>query len=158
MKRHRRLVPLSHDHHHALVEARRLQSAAGGNDRAVTEAATAFLQFFREETVKHFREEEEFVFPLVVKGDVVPDLVLEALAQHVRIHARVQRMEQQLVAGLVEADELSELGKQLHDHVRFEERQLFPLVEQDADRERLDTLSLPSATEATLTSRRPENA
>jgi hypothetical protein len=33
MKRHAALVPLSHDHHHALVEARRLRHAADLEER-----------------------------------------------------------------------------------------------------------------------------
>jgi hypothetical protein len=56
MKRHPALVPLSHDHHHALVEARRLRRAADSPESAA--AAAAFLRFFAYETVRHFCEAE----------------------------------------------------------------------------------------------------
>ena len=57
-------MPLSHDHHHALVEARRLRCAAEGPGSST--AASAFLRFFASETVGHFRAEEELLFPTVV--------------------------------------------------------------------------------------------
>ena len=41
MKRHPVLVSLSHDHHHALAEARRLQRAADGWRRVAAAAASA---------------------------------------------------------------------------------------------------------------------
>jgi hypothetical protein len=63
MKRHRTLVPLSQDHHHALLD-RRLRWAAERPGSST--AASAFLWFFASETVGHFRAEEELVFPTVV--------------------------------------------------------------------------------------------
>jgi hypothetical protein len=59
MKRHPALIPLSHDHHRALVEARRLRAADAPESAA---AATAFLRFFADETIPHFRQEEELLF------------------------------------------------------------------------------------------------
>jgi Hemerythrin HHE cation binding domain len=76
MKRHPALVPLSHDHHHALVEARRLRQAADAPDAAA--AAAAFLRFFAQETVPHFREEEELLFPSVIEFEEARDLLVQA--------------------------------------------------------------------------------
>jgi len=61
MKRHAALIPLSHDHHHALVEARRLRLAADREDDPEP-AAAAFTAFFAAVSVPHFREEEETMF------------------------------------------------------------------------------------------------
>ena len=76
MKRHRALIPLSHDHPHALVEARRLRRAAGGND--ATGASRAFLRFFADESTRHFRDEEERVFPAVVDAEATREPIVSS--------------------------------------------------------------------------------
>jgi mannose-6-phosphate isomerase-like protein (cupin superfamily) len=123
LKRHRALVPLSHDHHHALVEARRLRRAADGEDPAAT--ASAFLRFFAEESVRHFREEEELLFPLVAEVEEARELVVAALLQHQRLHALAARLRRSPGDESVARD----LGELLEAHVRLEERELFPLIE-----------------------------
>jgi quercetin dioxygenase-like cupin family protein len=127
MKRHPVLVPFSHDHHRALVEARRLQQAAGGP--AAAPAAAAFLRFFAEETVPHFREEEERLFPSMVEFDEARPLLVQALFEHQRLHARAAQLHQLLTTGGDASPIMRELGRLLEAHVRTEERQLFPLIE-----------------------------
>jgi quercetin dioxygenase-like cupin family protein len=127
MKRHPGLVPLSHDHHHALVEARRLRW--GADDPGSASAATAFLRFFAGETVRHFREEEELLFPRVVEFDEARELVVQALLEHQRLHALAARLQDVVSAGTAADDVMRELGELLEAHVRLEERQLFPLIE-----------------------------
>lgn len=127
MKRHPALIPLSHDHHHALVEARRLRRAADTPESAAV--ATAFVRFFAEETVAHFREEEELLFPLVVDLDEARELLVQALLEHQRLHALTARLQQNVAAGGEIDSVMRELGKLLEAHVRLEERRLFPLIE-----------------------------
>lgn len=124
MKRHRALIPLSHDHHHALVEARRLREAADRGDDP-SAAAASFVRFFRTSSVPHFREEEEALFPLVAGVDEARPLIVEALLDHQHLHALVAALE---AGGDVRAT-MRELGERLEAHVRLEERQLFPLIE-----------------------------
>ena len=132
MKRNRALIPLSHDHHHALVAARRLRRAV--EEDAAAEAA-AFSHFFAAESIRHFREEEERLFPLVADSEEARPLVVRALLEHQRLHALAGR----LASG--ESAPLRELGELLEAHVRFEERELFPLIERLAG-DRLRTLEL----------------
>jgi hypothetical protein len=124
MKRHRALIPLSHDHHQALVAARRLRRAADAEEDPA-DAVAAFVRFFRTSSVPHFREEEETIFPLVIDNHEARPLVVQALLDHQQLHA--------LTAMLETADDVGatmhELGQLLEAHVRFEERTLFPLVE-----------------------------
>jgi quercetin dioxygenase-like cupin family protein len=142
MKRHPSLVPLSHDHHHALVEARRLRRAADSADAERLAAATAFLRFFSAETLRHFREEEEQLFPLLVGHEGGGrELLVQTLLEHQRVHALVSVLEAEVTAGEVEASSLRELGGLLEAHVRLEERQLFPLI-QELVPERLEELEL----------------
>ena len=127
MKRLQALIPLSHDHHHALVEARRLRRAADRDDDA-SGAAVAFVRFFRTSSVPHFREEEEALFPLVIDVEEARALLVQALLDHQRLHALVAALE---AGGDVRAT-MRELGERLEAHVRLEERQLFPLIERVA--------------------------
>ena len=124
MKRHPALVHLSHDHHHALVEARRLRRAAAGPDPVG--AAARFGTFFAEVTVPHFREEEESLFPLAAGSEEARPGVVQALLDHQQLHALVRRLgeeQRDLPATMVELADL------LEQHVRREERELFPLLE-----------------------------
>src|SRR4051794_15469317 len=119
MKRHPALVHLSRDHHHTLVWARRLKRGETGFDA------------YRRGLARHFREEEERVFPLLAEFCAEPPAVLaRALVDHTRIRA--------LPAG-------PELGALLEAHVRLEERELFELLQQVVPDERLAALVAPPA-------------
>jgi quercetin dioxygenase-like cupin family protein len=107
------LVPLSHDHHHALVAARRLRTSGD---------ADAFLRFFETESVRHFRDEEERLFPLVAGSEEARPAVVRALLEHQRLHALAARLRDGEPVAADAADALEA-------HVRFEERELFPLLE-----------------------------
>ncbi|MGZ8694095.1 MAG: hemerythrin domain-containing protein [Gaiellaceae bacterium] len=124
MRRDPALVPLSHDHHHALVRARRLRKAAAGEGDLARETA-AFVHGFLRESVPHFRDEEERLFPLaLLHAPEREELVAELVLEHVRLHALVAR----LAAG--DAGAAAEAGELLELHVRREERELFPALEE----------------------------
>ena len=141
-RRHDSLVPLSHDHHHALAQARRLTEAASmSDDSERRRAADDFINFYLGSLVRHFREEEELFFAPIVDHDDAQALVARALTEHLRVHARVRRLKRDLVAGVVEPAQLIELSKLLTAHIRFEERDLLPLVEQLLTEEELRDLA-----------------
>jgi quercetin dioxygenase-like cupin family protein len=156
MKRHPALIPLSHDHHHALVEARRLRRAAGTPES--TAVANAFLRFFFDETIRHFREEEELLFPHVVGLEEARGLLVQALLEHQRLHALAARLQHVLAGGGAAGGVMRELGELLEAHVRLEERQLFPLIEPlledviDAQPPRREEAEAPGSDELNVTS------
>jgi mannose-6-phosphate isomerase-like protein (cupin superfamily) len=120
------LVPLSHDHHHALVRARRLRRAAAGDGDLAREAA-AFVRGFARESVPHFRDEEERLFPAALEhAPETAELIAELLVEHVRLHALVARLARQDLGASGAAAEL------LAAHVRREERELFPALPESA--------------------------
>jgi iron-sulfur cluster repair protein YtfE (RIC family) len=122
MKRHPALAPLSRNHHHALVLARRLRRA-GEHDAAGV--AQAFLEHWAEEERLHFRLEEEILLPaFAAYADPDHPAVIRTLLDHVRIRSDVDR-----VAAGASLELLHELGVRLADHVKLEEDKLFPLVE-----------------------------
>lgn len=139
MKRHPALVPLSHEHHNALLAARRLRRGADGADPEAD--AAAFLAFFAEEAVPHFRDEEEVLFPQVAGRVEAQELILEVLLQHQRLHALAAELTDQLADGEVDRDLMRTVAELLESHTRLEERRLFPLIEQLVPDERLDRLA-----------------
>ncbi|MDQ3662098.1 MAG: hemerythrin domain-containing protein [Actinomycetota bacterium] len=138
-KRHESLIPLSHDHHHALAQARRLEAAASMTDVPERRrAADDFLNFYLGRLVRHFREEEELFFAPLVDDDEARDRVMQAVAEHLRMHALARTLRRQLVDGEAHPQTLHELSKQLTAHVRWEERDLLPLVEKLLTQEQLE--------------------
>jgi quercetin dioxygenase-like cupin family protein len=112
------------------VEARRLTAAADGDDAARVAAAARFLDFYTADTVGHFRDEEERIFPLVVDhGEEVDELLVRVLLEHQRIHSLTSRLEREVAGGATDGALMRELGDLLVAHVRLGERQLFPLIE-----------------------------
>ena len=129
MKRHERLIPLTHDHHHALAQTRRLRVAAKADDKSRLEATETFLDFFREDTLAHFREEEEKIFPLVVEHEQSRATLEQAMFEHLQIHSFVRTLKRGLDEGVVRREEITQLADALESHIRFEEKVVFPLIE-----------------------------
>ena len=110
--------------------------------------AAAFSRFFAEESVRHFREEEERLFPEVAHLEEAQPLVVRALLEHQRLHA----LARQVASG--EPAPMRELAELLEAHVRFEERELFPLIERLLG-DRLATVELSADQHPPLEGRGP---
>lgn len=121
MKRAEALQPLSREHQGALAVAKALGEA---EDR---DAATrTLLEFWQADGRRHFRIEEEVLLPgWALEAEVDWAGAERMLREHLEIRRQVLRAE----AGEIELEELRALGRLLHDHVRFEERELFVEVE-----------------------------
>jgi iron-sulfur cluster repair protein YtfE (RIC family) len=136
-------MPLTHDHHHALAQVRRLRLAAAGADAsALLSQAQAFLDFFRDDTVNHFREEEEVVFPLAAEDERAKELLTRVMAEHLQIHALASRLGSEVTRSRVTPESASELASALEAHIRFEEGKLFPLLEEVVADDQLSAISL----------------
>jgi hemerythrin-like domain-containing protein len=132
MKRHSALIPLSRDHHDGLVQAVRLRrAAADGDASARLAAAREFVEFFRNEERVHLRDEEEELFPLLLRHvQSQPAPLREARVQHLQLQGFARTLEIGLAAGIVDRETLDAAGELLESHIRLEERQLFPLIEE----------------------------
>jgi iron-sulfur cluster repair protein YtfE (RIC family) len=124
MKRHPAIEQLSRDHHVALVLARRLTRAVEAD---AEEVLNAFLGYWRSDGREHFREEEEILLPTFA-GFADPDLPI--VAQSLIDHVRIRRLAAEVGGERPTLDVLHTLGRRLEQHVRREERELFPLIEQ----------------------------
>ncbi len=142
-RRHDGLMPLTHDHHHALAHARRLRLAAVGEDAsALVRHSQVFLDFFHDDTVNHFREEEEIVFPLAVEDGRAKPLLAQAMMEHLQIHALASRLGIEVTESRVTPESATELATALDAHIRFEERKVFPLLEEVVADDQLSAVSL----------------
>lgn len=136
-------MPLSRDHHEALVQARALRLAAGGTDaerrkHPARETATAFVSYFEQQLSGHMQDEERAVLPPAEAAGVEGTERIRAEHQELR----------GLAAGIGESLRLSsdpaalmqEAGQLLDDHVRYEERAFFEAVQRALSPDALDEL------------------
>jgi hypothetical protein len=133
MKRHLSLRPLSREHHHVLAHARAIRWALSGREGTPRGALDAFLGGWTSMILPHFAEEEAWILPLVPRPEDAERLCRE----HGDLRALVGRL-----AGLErgadpDPSSLAELARALDDHIRWEERELFPSIEQGATEEQL---------------------
>jgi hemerythrin-like domain-containing protein len=155
MKRHPALIPLSRDHHNGLVQALRLRRAVDGDASARLAAAREFVEFFRNEERVHLRDEEEELFPLFLRHvQSQPAPLREARVQHMELEGFARTLEIALAAGIADRETLNAAGELLDAHIRLEERQLFPLIEELVPDDELGRLGLGSR-DATCAVRRP---
>jgi hemerythrin-like domain-containing protein len=135
MKRSEALKVLSHQHHQGLFAALRLKRAS---PETSGEARRAFLDFFEREGARHFRAEEEVLLPAFARHAGCDDpAIVRVLVEHVDLRRRGQDVE---AADAPEPAELRELGERLARHIRFEERELFPMIEGALSEDELDRL------------------
>lgn len=148
IKRHPSLQPFSRDHYVGLVAARHLGLAAEGEPAAGREALDEFIGLWRQEIAAHLRDEERLLADLIGSDDDLERLRGDhAALRDLAAHAVTQARDDQPDANL-----LRSLGRLLHDHIRWEERQLFVTIEQSASEQQLGDLARETAAiEATRT-------
>jgi len=146
MPRHSTLIPLSHDHHEGLLIALRLKKGgpASTNDKLwptdLKQQIRSLAFFFERELLPHFNLEEEILFPVAVSIEELQPLVEKLLVQHQQMRSAIGNISQ-----LRDEDDLkkalTDFGALLESHVRTEERELFPQLE---EAERQGRVALPN--------------
>jgi hemerythrin-like domain-containing protein len=147
LKRHPSLHPLSQHHHFALIQALEMRRAAEApadkRNAMVERQADKFVAFWHKTGIVHFREEEEVLLPAYARHTRLDQdaEITRLLADHAEIRAAVQDMEQRRAKKMpIEAEAMASLAKLLHDHVRFEENDIFPRIERVLGKENLDAV------------------
>ena len=119
--------------------------AADGDASARLAAAREFVEFFKNDERVHLRDEEEELFPLFLRHvGSQPAPLRQARLQHVQLEGLALTLEISVAAGIVERGRLDAVGELLDAHIRLEERQLFPLIEQLVPDDELGRLGLAS--------------
>jgi hemerythrin-like domain-containing protein len=124
LKRREFLQNLSREHHRGLFVALQLRRATRAS---MTDARGEFLQFWHSEGGQHFRVEEEVLLPAYARHRP-PDepAVVRVLTEHLDLRRRAAELEASESPPLTD---VQELGERLAQHIRHEERVLFPAIE-----------------------------
>lgn len=120
IKRSKELVPLSKEHHEGLLFGWKIKQGLrnGTNQSLISE----FIQWFWEADLEsHFRKEEQ-VLAIHLPADNA--LVTRMFEEHEQIEALVR-----LGATVQDEDIFIQLADAIHNHIRFEERELFSYAE-----------------------------
>ncbi len=126
LKRHRALQPLSRDHHHGLLLSWKIRTGFKKQIEPVR-IKTYADWFFNTHLLPHFELEEKHIFPLLEPEN---DLIKRALADHRRLK-RLFHNEEDIEKTLFKIEE------ELEQHIRFEERILFPEIQKVATEDQL---------------------
>lgn len=133
IKRNKHILQLSKDHHFTLLFSWKIrQGLKHGVD---TGRIKKYVQYFWSYDMQsHFREEEEILF-MPVKDDKVQ----KAIDDHKQIKTQIDK----ILKPLSEEEasrQLLLLAAAVDDHVRYEERELFPHLEQTLTEAQLETI------------------
>lgn len=121
MKRHESMVALSRDHHFGLLFCWKIRQ--GIRKLVSPERMQSYVQYFWDRHLRqHFEEEEGILF-----AALQDDLCHRAISEHNSIRQLTEKI---IHIAPVLPDQLSLLADSIDRHIRFEERILFPHLEQ----------------------------
>lgn len=137
MKRHPALVSYSSDHHHGLVWARKLADITETTPPDTkADVASEFLDVWGAEIAPHFTTEEEILLPLyAIHGEINHPSIRQMLAQHIALRRDILLIRETPTTTL-----LRQIGEQLRAHIRHEEQEVFPLIEDKTPEEILQKI------------------
>lgn len=120
MKRNENIVHLSRDHHNGLLFCWKIRQ--GINKHIAIERIRKYVHYFWEDHLqKHFEEEESILF-----NKMQHELCEKAYADHATIKSLIEEINR----GDAPVEIYTSLADTLEEHIRFEERTLFVLLEQ----------------------------
>jgi len=136
MLRDKNLVPLSHQHQHALALCVRIERASPIPDRDLAAWQAEIHQLVRNEIGIHFAAEEQILFPAAKRLPELTPLVEKLIEDHASLRVSFARAGEQNLS----AEQLSTFARQLSTHIRKEERQFFERLQQLLGTEELAAL------------------
>lgn len=122
LKRHKALINLSHEHHHGLVFCSRLKKTFNIEKE---ELQNFTIDFWDKYLKKHFEQEEIDLLPLINDKGIESKFLSDHLA--------IKNLFWIIGTPFGNKNEQAlELSSTLHEHIRFEERIMFPFLEKTA--------------------------
>src|SRR5699024_9773600 len=140
IKRHETLKPLSRHHMIGLHLALKFKRAGTKESRlTLEEIIEDAREFWVPDGNEHFREEEEVLLPAYSEfGDINDSEIVTMLVEHVLIRAGMNKL---LEENERDIEKMHELGKLLEEHIRREERIIFPMIEKNLPEDKLEELA-----------------
>ena len=132
MKRNKNLYPLSHQHHNGLMATLLLKK---GLERKADAAVMGnfILTVWDNELRNHFIKEEVYLHPHVLQIAELMDLYKQMKTEH----HQIRKMIDNIRSGLSTVELVNEFHVLLEKHIRFEERTMFPFIEEHVQQEQL---------------------
>jgi hemerythrin-like domain-containing protein len=131
IRRSKQLTPLSKDHHDGLLFAWKIkQGLKNGTD--IKLIASYVQWFWKNYLQEHFRQEEEILAPHLPQGN---ELLKQMIDEHQEIESMIHINE-----NIADETLLLNLVQAIDNHIRFEERQLFPYAEKIIPEEELNLI------------------
>ena len=136
MLRDKNLIPLSHQHQHALALCVRLDRALQAGDAPPEAWQQEIQQIFEREIAVHFAAEEKEVFPIAAHFPDLKALVMQLVAEHEALRGIFARA----TGRALDSAGLREFADTLSGHIRKEERALFESMQRLMTAEELAAL------------------
>ena len=133
IKRSKNLVTLSKDHHDGLLIAWKVRQGLRLNI-SNTRLSNFIVNQFNTHLHPHFVEEEQLLFSKLPSSD---ELRIKAEDQHAAIRQMIAAFDS---APESSTEDLANFANLLDDHIRLEERQLFPHLEKVVAPDELDLI------------------
>lgn len=141
IKRSEQLAPLSREHHEGLLFAWRIKQ--GLKKEIEPRTVSEYVNWiWNNHLMQHFRKEEEVLVPLMPEKD---ELMKRMLEEHEEIEAMIL-----INQNIADPSNLIMFSDKLNDHIRFEERILFPHCENILSEYQLDFILKKIDVEAPL--------
>lgn len=126
LKRHPSLKQLSREHHHGLLLCWKIRTGLDKN--IAPERIKKYTDyFFRTHLQPHFELEESAVFPLLGNNDPA---IVQALGEHSELRELFSKADDL-------ENTLKTISLRLNEHIRFEERVLFKMLQEKVPEEQL---------------------
>ena len=141
MKRHPALIPLSREHQPALLLAQVLKKEApafNGMPQTLEDKAAFALKMYRVNLQVHFAKEEQVFAKIKNIHAGIDALTTEIIAEHAQLAKAFLSLDKSNNT----IEELDALGNALDDHIRKEERVLFPLMQEHCSEDVLASFQL----------------
>lgn len=123
IKRTEALLKYSREHYYGLLLCRRIRKALANNIRP--QRISAYLIFFFEHDLKsHFKSEEDDLFSKLKEDDL---LLKRVLREHRQVHFLIDEIR----SDMWDTELLAAFADYLEAHIRFEERDLFNVLQNE---------------------------
>jgi len=138
-KRNEQIKKLSREHHFSLLFCWKIRHGLKNNVAA--ERIKEYVEYFWHENLRrHFQEEERLFF-----APLSDHKVQRAVREHKMIGREIKELS--TLRGIRLNRKLEELADLVSNHVRFEERVLFPHLERIMSKEQFETIGIELARE-----------
>jgi len=136
MQRNKNLIPLSHQHQHALALCVRIDRAQPISDEQMPAWEEELSQIFEHEINVHFSAEEQLLFPAARQYKELNQLIEDLISEHISLRQLFSDVKAHRTSGT----RLAAFAQALSAHIRKEERHLFESLQRLMTSEQLSDL------------------